>query len=77
MQRIDEEWLTSQELADRLKVKVCTLDKWAYTGTGPNFIKAGRCRRYPLSHIVEWEQELLKQGMLRRQIAIAIQHQAA
>ncbi|WP_052172719.1 AlpA family transcriptional regulator [Nocardia sp. BMG111209] len=65
-QEADETWLTSQELADRLKVKVSTLDKWAHTGTGPTYIKPGRIRRYALSEIVAWEKALLAEAQLRR-----------
>jgi len=78
MENTDEVWLTSQEMALRLKVEVCTLDKWAYTGFGPHFIKAGRVRRYPISDVVAWEQALLAEAKLKRQFVMArMRHQAA
>ncbi len=64
---VEEAWLTSEELANRLKIKVVTLNKWACAGFGPRFIKSNRIRRYPLSDIAEWEQALLAEALLRRQ----------
>jgi hypothetical protein len=64
-----EKWLTSKELSDRLKVKVCTLDKWAYLGIGPNYIKAGGVRRYPLRDVEAWERERLIEAEVRRRVA--------
>lgn len=71
MDNTNDIWLTSKEVALRLKVEVCTLDSWAHTGTGPDFIKPGRIRRYALADIVAWEDRLRAEAKLRRQIAQA------
>jgi excisionase family DNA binding protein len=46
--------LTSAEVAERLRIPVRTLDTWAYTGRGPDFIRVGRHRRYRDSDVDTW-----------------------
>ena len=39
--------LTTQEAAQLLRLKPCTLDRWRHTGNGPKFVKVGgRAVRY-------------------------------
>lgn len=52
-------WLTSKELAERLKVPARTLDAWASARRGPRFARFGRYRRYLLSDVIDWEHEQL------------------
>lgn len=71
MEHTEEIWFTSKEVALRLKVEVNTLDKWAWAGTGPDYIKPGRSRRYAIEDILAWERKLREEAKLRRQIAQA------
>ncbi|WP_228539374.1 helix-turn-helix domain-containing protein [Nocardia sp. XZ_19_385] len=50
-------WLSTVEVAARLKVPPKTLAAWASTGHGPKYARIGRFRRYRLSDLVGWEQE--------------------
>ncbi|MGW5312966.1 helix-turn-helix domain-containing protein [Nocardia thailandica] len=54
-----EIWLTSDEVAARLKVPQKTLAVWASNRNGPPFAKIGRYRRYRLSDLEAWEQSRL------------------
>ncbi len=38
--------LNTDQAAERLTVKKCTLEKWRVTGFGPPFVKYGRAVRY-------------------------------
>ncbi|RJO77608.1 DNA-binding protein [Nocardia panacis] len=71
MGNTDNTWLTTKEVALRLKVEVRTVDHWAYTGYGPDFIKPGRIRRYALADIIAWENRLREEAKRRRRIAQA------
>ncbi|MBC7300111.1 MULTISPECIES: helix-turn-helix domain-containing protein [Nocardia] len=62
----DEVWLTTEDLSRRFQVPVKTISVWASAGKGPRYIKVGRYRRYRLSDIEEWEQDLLKTSRTRR-----------
>lgn len=53
----NDTWLTRQEVADRYRVPVATLAKWAHTGAGPKFYKIGRFARYKLSDVTRWEEQ--------------------
>ncbi|MEV0337039.1 helix-turn-helix domain-containing protein [Nocardia sp. NPDC050717] len=44
----DETWLSTAELAARLKIPVKTLANWAASGAGPRFARMGRHRTVPL-----------------------------
>lgn len=48
-------WMTRQEVSDRIRVPVSTLDKWAVLGRGPRYAKFGRHARYRLSDVIAWE----------------------
>ncbi len=53
--KINERWLSRQEVADRFGLPVKTLAQWASKGTGPPFARMGRHVRYRLSDIIDWE----------------------
>ncbi|MFD3706176.1 helix-turn-helix domain-containing protein [Nocardia sp. NPDC058658] len=55
-----EVWLTTNEVAKRLKIPPKTLSAWASTHTGPRFAKIGRYRRYRLIDLEEWENDRLE-----------------
>ncbi len=55
-------WLTTDDVADRLKIPSKTLANWASLGKGPRFARIGRHRRYRLSDLMAWEEIMLEQG---------------
>ncbi|WP_218721934.1 helix-turn-helix domain-containing protein [Nocardia sp. MH4] len=55
-------WLTTDDVARRLKIPPKTLANWASAGKGPRFARIGRHRRYPLDELIAWEQMMLEQG---------------
>ncbi|WP_228001857.1 helix-turn-helix domain-containing protein [Nocardia australiensis] len=50
-------WLSTDELAARLKIPAKTLAVWASAGRGPRYARIGRQRRYRLSDLLAWEQD--------------------
>jgi excisionase family DNA binding protein len=56
------EWLTLQEVAERLKIPKATLDQWAHLGQGPRFAKFGRHVRYRFSDVIAWEEAQFGRG---------------
>lgn len=49
--------LTTQEVADRLRLKVGTIENWRYLGKGPKWIRiGGGTIRYPEHDVEEWIQ---------------------
>ncbi|MFD0359869.1 helix-turn-helix domain-containing protein [Nocardia sp. GCM10030253] len=55
----DDSWLSTDDVAKRLKMPKKTLAAWASAGRGPRFARMGRYRRYRLSDLLVWEQEQL------------------
>jgi len=45
---------TSREIAQRLRLTVHWLDREAWKGEGPPFIKIGNSRRYPENEFQAW-----------------------
>ncbi|WP_236565692.1 MULTISPECIES: helix-turn-helix domain-containing protein [Nocardia] len=58
----DEIWLSTEEVARRLKIPKKTLSAWAAAGRGPRFARMGRYRRYRVSDVVAWEEQQLATG---------------
>ncbi|MFG1963667.1 helix-turn-helix transcriptional regulator [Nonomuraea sp. NPDC049028] len=54
---MDEQHLTIEELAKRLRVPVKTIYNWNHLGTGPKRMQFGRTVRYKLSDVVAWESQ--------------------
>jgi len=52
--------LTSQELAERLRMSPGTLQNWRTKGFGPSYIKFGKHVLYPISLVETWENSYLK-----------------
>ncbi|MET8796618.1 helix-turn-helix domain-containing protein [Nocardia sp. NPDC004568] len=55
-------WLTTDDVADRLKIPPKTLANWASLGKGPRFARIGRHRRYRLDELMAWEEMMLARG---------------
>jgi hypothetical protein len=47
--------LLEQELAQRWRVSVRTLQRWRHAGSGPRFLRLGRRVTYPLVEIERFE----------------------
>ncbi len=45
---------TPQQVADYLKIKVRTLDNWAYQHKGPPFIMVEGARRFDWQDVRDW-----------------------
>ncbi|WP_280492830.1 helix-turn-helix domain-containing protein [Nocardia asiatica] len=58
----DETWLSTEEVAHRLKIPAKTLSAWAAAGRGPRFARMGRYRRYRVSDLLAWEENQLANG---------------
>jgi DNA-binding transcriptional MerR regulator len=55
-------WLSTDEVARRLKIPPKTLSNWASLGKGPRFARIGRFRRYRMADLIAWEEALLIAG---------------
>ena len=57
-----EVYLTTEDLAQRLKIKPATLRYWRHKNKGPRFLKLGEGVsahvRYALSDVIKWEHGL-------------------
>lgn len=57
----DVQWLTPEQLSDRLQIPIKTLTDWRYRGFGPPFTKFGTARcsrvRYKLADVERWERD--------------------
>ena len=50
--------LTEQELAERWRMSIRTLQGWRYRNTGPKFIKIrGQAVRYPMDDVLAYEAQ--------------------
>jgi len=49
-----EPLLDSRQVADLLRVPPRTLDRWAYVGSGPPYLRLGRHRRYDPADLRAW-----------------------
>lgn len=52
-----QEYLTSKEVADRLRTSVETVRYWRYVGRGPKSFKVGRRVLYAQVDLQEWIDE--------------------
>jgi len=61
---VDELWMTTQEVAELLKVPVPTVRAWRHNGSGPDGVRLGRHVRYRHSSVVRWitSREQAQQG---------------
>ena len=57
-----EEYLTEKEVSKRLRIKVKTLQSWRQSGLkGPKYCKFGSAVRYPLSSVIAYEHQQIRQ----------------
>ncbi len=57
---MNEDFLTTRELAKRWNLEIDTLKKWRIKGTGPLYHKTGRRINYGLEEIEEFERNKLR-----------------
>ena len=53
----EEKLLTPEELAERWKIAVGTLENWRDLGKGPLWLKIGGQARYRLADVLQYESE--------------------
>lgn len=61
----EDAWLSTDEVAARLKIPAKTLAVWASTNRGPKYARIGRYRRYRFSDLLLWEQEQIESSARR------------
>jgi len=61
-----EEYLTTNQLADRLQVSPATLRYWRHKRTGPPGVKFGKVVRYSLAEVEAWLAEQARRDGERR-----------
>ncbi len=55
MPRTNNDYFTTDELAERLAIKPNTLERWRSQGVGPPFVKVGnRAVRYKFAEVEAW-----------------------
>ncbi|MBY0500425.1 MAG: hypothetical protein K2P93_00280 [Alphaproteobacteria bacterium] len=57
---MNEDFLTTRELAERWNIRADTLKKWRVRGTGPLYHTTGRRINYGLEEIEEFEKNKLR-----------------
>lgn len=53
--------LLEDELSERLRISVRTLQRWRWKGKGPNYLKLGGRVVYRISDVEAWEERSLKE----------------
>ncbi len=48
------QYLRRSQVADRLRISVRTVERWALVGSGPPFVMLGRIPIYPLAELDAW-----------------------
>lgn len=68
---MDKGYMTEIELAAYWGISPRTLQRWRYLGRGPDYVKFGRCVRYPLGAAAAFEvNHLVKRHVaLKRHVA--------
>lgn len=49
--------LSSEELADFLKVPIATIHRWRCKGSAPKAVRVGRHLRFDMNDVREWMEE--------------------
>jgi DNA-binding transcriptional MerR regulator len=52
---VDDQWLTTKELAERLRTVPSTVRYWKHRGYGPPGTRFGRRTLYKLADVIYWE----------------------
>jgi excisionase family DNA binding protein len=55
--------LTTEEVADRLRVNPCTVRRWRPDDVGPKFLKVGNIYRYPADELEAWITECIRTSL--------------
>lgn len=55
------QWISRQQLSDRLGIPVGTLENWVTKGVGPRYARFGKHVRYDLADVVAWEDAQLNE----------------
>lgn len=59
---ISQQWLTPEELGEKLSVKAATLAEWRSAGKGPIYMKIGREIKYAIADVEAWLQSSRRGG---------------
>jgi excisionase family DNA binding protein len=54
---VEDRWLTTEELAERLRTKPSTVRYWKHRGFGPPGTRFGRRTLYKLTDVIRWEKQ--------------------
>lgn len=54
---MDDVWLTTAELAKRLRTNPSTVRYWKHRGYGPQGTRFGRNTLYKLADVIAWEKQ--------------------
>ena len=57
---MDKEWVSNEDLAEKLDVPLATIRRWRYVGDGPPGIRLGRHVRYNVRDVERWLEERRK-----------------
>ena len=55
--------LTTDEVAERLRVNPCTIRRWRLDDVGPRFVKVGHIYRYPTDELEAWIGESVRNSL--------------
>ena len=56
-------FLTTEEVATRLRVNPCTIRRWRLDDVGPRFLKVGNIYRYPADELETWIAESVRTSL--------------
>jgi excisionase family DNA binding protein len=56
-------FLTTEEVAARLRVNPCTIRRWRLDDVGPRFLKVGNIYRYPAEELEAWIAESVRTSL--------------
>lgn len=54
---MEDQWLTTAELAERLRTNPSTVRYWKHRGYGPPGTRFGRNTLYKLADVIRWEKQ--------------------
>lgn len=57
-------YMTTQELADHLRMTKNALRQWRFRGQGPRYVKRGRIVLYPLAEVARYDTQLAREAGL-------------
>ena len=57
------EFLTTNEVAARMRVNPCTVRRWRLDDVGPRYLQVGGIYRYPAADLEEWISECVRHSI--------------